>query len=99
VLSLSGAPLATKPLGPGETPPPATTMTRLMDFLAKTLEPAYGFSSLFRFKAKFNPTYETIYMTYSDPLALPIIGTAVGKAYLPDVSPKEAIALVRTLSR
>ncbi|WP_285035411.1 phosphatidylglycerol lysyltransferase domain-containing protein [Plantibacter sp. ME-Dv--P-095] len=99
VLSLSGAPLATKPLRPGETPPPATAMTRLMDFLAKTLEPAYGFSSLFRFKAKFNPTYETIYMTYSDPLALPIIGTAVGKAYLPDVSPKEAIALVRTLSR
>lgn len=99
VLSLSGAPLASKPLAPGEEPPAPTVMTRLMEFLGKTLEPAYGFSSLFRFKAKFNPTYETIYMAYPDPLALPLIGAAVGKAYLPNVSPKEAVALVRTLTR
>jgi hypothetical protein len=70
-LSLSGAPLATKPLAAGETPPPPTPMTRLLDWLAKTLEPAYGFSSLFRFKAKFNPEYRTISMAYADPLALP----------------------------
>lgn len=99
VLSLSGAPLATKPLAPGETPPEATVMTRLSEFLARTLEPAYGFSSLFRFKAKFNPEYETISMAYPDPLALPTIGLAVGKAYLPNVSPKEAVALVRTLTK
>lgn len=98
VLSLSGAPLATKPLQPGEDPPAATTMSRLMDFLAKTLEPAYGFSSLFRFKAKFNPTYETIYMTYPDPLALPAIGMAVGKAYLPTATTRDALALLRNLS-
>ena len=49
-------------------------MTRLLEFLASTLEPAYGFSSLFRFKAKFNPDYETISMAYPDPLALPTIG-------------------------
>ncbi|WP_162257736.1 rhomboid family intramembrane serine protease [Agromyces sp. Root81] len=99
VLSLSGAPLATKPLAPGEAPPEPTVMTRLLDFLATTLEPAYGFSSLFRFKAKFNPEYETISMAYPDPLALPTIGLAIGKAYLPDVSPKEAVALVKTLTR
>ena len=99
VLSLSGAPLATKPLGPGETPPEPTVMTRLLDFLATTLEPAYGFSSLFRFKAKFNPEYETISMAYPDPLALPVIGLAIGKAYLPDVSPAEAVALVKTLTK
>lgn len=99
VLSLSGAPLATKPLPAGETAPEPTVMTRLSEFLAKTLEPAYGFSSLFRFKAKFNPTYETISMAYPDPLALPAIGIAVGRAYLPDVSPKEAIALVKTLTK
>jgi lysylphosphatidylglycerol synthetase-like protein (DUF2156 family) len=99
VLSLSGAPLATKPLAPGETPPAPTVMTRLLDLLATTLEPAYGFSSLFRFKAKFNPEYETISMAYPDPLALPAIGLAIGKAYLPEVSPAEAVALVKTLTR
>lgn len=98
VLSLSGAPLATKPVVAGEQPPEPTVMTRLLEFLAKTLEPAYGFSSLFRFKAKFNPDYETISMAYPDPLALPMIGLAIGKAYLPEMSPKEAVALVRTLT-
>ena len=99
VLSLSGAPLASKPLAPGEAPPEPTAMTRLLDFLGKTLEPAYGFSSLFRFKAKFNPEYQTISMAYPDPLALPAIGVAIGRAYLPEVSPKEAVALVRTLTK
>jgi lysylphosphatidylglycerol synthetase-like protein (DUF2156 family) len=98
VLSLSGAPLASKPLAAGEEPPAPTVMTGLLEFLAKTLEPAYGFSTLFRFKAKFNPTYETIYMAYADPLELPAIGAAVGKAYLPTVSAKEAVSLVRTLA-
>lgn len=98
VLSLSGAPLATKPLAPGEEAPQPTVMTRLLEFLAKTLEPAYGFSSLFRFKSKFNPTYATIYMAYPDPVALPVIGTAIGKAYLPEVSGKEYLALARTLT-
>ncbi|MGX5696151.1 rhomboid family intramembrane serine protease [Agromyces soli] len=99
VLSLSGAPLATKPLVDGEEPPAPTAMTGLLEWLGKTLEPAYGFSSLFRFKAKFNPEYETISMAYPDPLALPAIGIAIGKAYLPEVSPKEAVALVRTLAK
>ncbi len=99
VLSLSGAPLATKPLAAGEEAPEPTVMTRLLEFLARTLEPAYGFSSLFRFKAKFNPDYETISMAYPDPLALPAIGVAIGRAYLPEVSPREAVALARTLTR
>jgi lysylphosphatidylglycerol synthetase-like protein (DUF2156 family) len=98
VLSLSGAPLASKPLAAGELPPAPTVLTELLEFLGKTLEPAYGFSTLFRFKAKFNPTYETIYMAYPDPLELPAIGAAVGKAYLPTVSAKEAVSLVRTLT-
>ncbi|MGG7466567.1 rhomboid family intramembrane serine protease [Plantibacter sp. YIM 135347] len=99
VLSLSGAPLATKPIAAGKEAPEPTVLSRLMEYLGKTLEPAYGFSSLFRFKAKFNPTYETIYMAYPDPLALPTIGTAIGKAYLPNVSAREAVALVRTVTK
>ncbi|GAA2242486.1 DUF2156 domain-containing protein [Herbiconiux moechotypicola] len=99
VLSLSGAPLAQAPLPKGAEAPAPTVMTELSEFLAKTLEPAYGFSSLFKFKAKFNPTYSTIHMAYPDPLALPTIGGAIGKAYLPSMSAKEAVSLVRTLVR
>lgn len=98
VLSLSGAPLASKPLAPGEEPPEPTVMTRLLAFLAGVLEPAYGFTSLFKFKSKFNPHYETIYMAYADPANLPTIGLAIGKAYLPDVSTREYVALARTLT-
>lgn len=98
VLSLSGAPLAKAPVPKGEEPPAPTVMTELLDFLAKTLEPAYGFSTLFRFKAKFNPTYVGIHMAYPDPLALPTIGTAIGKAYLPSMTTRETVALVRTLA-
>ncbi len=99
VLSLSGAPLAQAPVPKGAEPPAPTVMTELSEFLARTLEPAYGFSSLFKFKAKFNPTYSTIYMAYPDALSLPTIGGAIGRAYLPSMSPKEAVSLVRTLVR
>jgi len=99
VLSLSGAPLATKPTADGEETEEQTAMDRLLAFLARTLEPAYGFASLFSFKSKFNPTYETIYMAYPDQLALPAIGNAIGKAYLPDANAREYVALARTLVR
>lgn len=98
VVSLSGAPLAEKPLEPGEEAPEPTVMTQLLGWLAGVLEPAYGFTSLFRFKAKFNPEYHTIYMAYADPAQLPAIGLAIGKAYLPEVSPQEYLALVKTLT-
>jgi phosphatidylglycerol lysyltransferase len=98
VLSLSGAPLARKPesADEDETPEPSG-MDALLGFLARTLEPAYGFASLFTFKAKFNPTYETIWLAYPDPIALPAIGNAIGRAYLPDANAKEYVALARTL--
>lgn len=99
VLSLSGAPLATKPVVDGAAPADPGTMDRLLGFLARTLEPAYGFASLFKFKSKFNPTYETIYMAYPDPVALPAIGSAIGKAYLPDANAREYLALARTLMK
>lgn len=98
VLSLSGAPLATKPAAPGEAESDPTVMTRLLAWLGGVLEPAYGFTSLFTFKKKFNPRYETIYMAYADPVELPTIGLAIGRAYLPEVSPRESVALVKTLT-
>ena len=98
VLSLSGAPLATKPVDDDEQTE-RSAMDRLLAFLARTLEPAYGFASLFAFKSKFNPTYETIYLAYPDPVALPAIGNAIAKAYLPDANAREYVALARTLIR
>ena len=98
VMSLSGAPLASKPLPAGAEPAEPTVMTRLLGWLGGVLEPAYGFTSLFKFKSKFNPQYETIYMAYADPANLPTIGLAIGKAYLPDVSAREYVALARTLT-
>lgn len=96
-VSLSGAPLATAPVAEGEAPPEPTVLSRLLDFLARTLEPAYGFTSLFRFKAKFHPRYEGLWLAYPDAMRLPQIGTALARAYLPDLSARDALAFARTL--
>ena len=80
VLSLSGAPLAAKPLAPGR----AAGAHAADDAPARVprQDPRAGlraFSSPLQFKAKFNPDYETISMAYPDPLALPTIGIASGQ--------------------
>jgi phosphatidylglycerol lysyltransferase len=97
LMSLSGVPLARKPESPNSAPA-STALMRLLDFLAKRLEPAYGFSSLMFFKAKFNPRYETLYMAYPDPVALPAIAVAVGRAYLPNVSARKTLSMLRNLA-
>jgi phosphatidylglycerol lysyltransferase len=89
--------LARKPESPNSAPA-STALMRLLDFLAKRLEPAYGFSSLMFFKAKFNPRYETLYMAYPDPVALPAIAVAVGRAYLPNVSARKTLSMLRNLA-
>jgi lysylphosphatidylglycerol synthetase-like protein (DUF2156 family) len=97
VLSLSGAPLAEKPPSEGDIAPEPTILSSFLGWLAAVLEPVYGFASLFRFKSKFHPEYRTLYMAYADPISLPAIASAVGRAYLPDASPREYLALVRSL--
>ena len=108
-VSLSGAPLATVQAGQ-EAPPAddeqareqvtlASVLDRLLDVLGRTLEPVYGFRSLLAFKAKFQPDYVPMYMTFADPAALPSIGNAVGRAYLPEVSVGQGMRLVRTMIR
>ncbi|EPD83148.1 hypothetical protein HMPREF1529_02516 [Microbacterium sp. oral taxon 186 str. F0373] len=89
-LSLSGAPLAhtaaTVPDGGIE---------RILDYISGTLEPAYGFRSLLNFKRKFQPEFHPLVMAYPDPAALPVIGLALTRAYLPRLSLKNAAALAR----
>ncbi|WP_344324646.1 bifunctional lysylphosphatidylglycerol flippase/synthetase MprF, partial [Kitasatospora putterlickiae] len=91
-LSLSGAPLARS-----EQEPP-TGLQKTLDWLGRALEPVYGFRSLLAFKAKFQPEYRPMYMAYPDPAALPSITRAIGKAYLPHLTPAQGVRLMRRLS-
>jgi lysylphosphatidylglycerol synthetase-like protein (DUF2156 family) len=88
-LSLSGAPLAR--LDRGERP---IAVQRLLDFVGWTLEPVYGFRSLLAFKAKFQPRYRPLFMSYPDAAALPSIGNAVAHAYLPTMTLQQSIRLL-----
>ena len=58
----------------------------LTDRLAEILEPVYGFRSLHRFKEKFHPRYETMYLLYRDEADLTRIAAALTRAFLPDAT-------------
>jgi len=90
-LSLSAAPLASS----SDAPPASEGVQSLLDLVGGVLEPVYGFRSLLRFKAKFGPDLHPLVLAYPDPVALPAIGIAVVRAYLPDLSVRQAVALVR----
>jgi phosphatidylglycerol lysyltransferase len=93
ILSLSGAPLARCDRGE----PPAR-LQQVVDLLGRALEPIYGFQSLHAFKARFNPTYQPLYLTYPDPVALPKIGRAITRAYLPDLTLRQTAQLTHRLT-
>lgn len=82
-MSLSGAPLT------HEYPPEAHMIATLSAKLAESLEPVYGFQSLHRFKEKFHPRYETLYLTFRDESDLARIGAALTRAFLPDASARQ----------
>ncbi len=80
IMSLSGAPLA------HDYPPDAGAIASLSDWLANMLEPVYGFGSLHRFKEKFHPRYETMYLLFRDESDLTRIGAGLTRAFLPDAT-------------
>jgi lysylphosphatidylglycerol synthetase-like protein (DUF2156 family) len=86
-LSLSDAPLARREREGQE----LQALQRVLDRLATVMEPYYGFRSLLAFKAKFQPSYQPAYLVYPDALALPAIGLAITRAYLPDLGIREAV--------
>lgn len=101
-ISLSGAPLArvTPEDDPGTTraAAPATPgLDRLLDGLGSALEPVYGFRSLLAFKGKFHPSYIPFFMVYPDSAALPGIANALTRAYLPGISLRDGLQLLRRL--
>ncbi|MEY9894915.1 phosphatidylglycerol lysyltransferase [Catenulispora sp. MAP5-51] len=91
-MSLSGAPLARTGGGPQP-----DGLQRLLDGVGRVLEPVYGFRSLLAFKAKFQPQYRPLYIAYPDPVALPAITNAIGRAYLPRTTPGQMLRLSRRL--
>jgi lysylphosphatidylglycerol synthetase-like protein (DUF2156 family) len=80
-VSLSGSPLARR-----DRDAHLTGFPRLLSALGNTLEPVYGFQSLLAFKAKFQPDYQPLYLCYADPTALPQVGNAIIRAYVPDLT-------------
>ena len=84
-MSLSAAPLAkaSDDLGGNSD---QQVLQKLLDFLGNTLEPYYGFQSLFAFKQKFKPEHHPMYLMFPDSTALAEIGIAVARAYMPDAT-------------
>ncbi|MDV8009439.1 DUF2156 domain-containing protein [Rhodococcus sp. IEGM 1318] len=95
-MSLSGAPLAQVE---HDDTPEAGALDRLLEALGNRLEPVYGFRSLLAFKAKFQPEYQPMYMTFADPTTLPSIGIALTRAYLPGLTALQTIRLVYKIIR
>jgi len=96
VVSLSGAPLARSTAGPGGQALDRGTLDLFLDRLGAALEPYYGFRSLHAFKAKFQPRFAPLHLVFPDETALPRIGLALSRAYLPDAGVRDLVTLARS---
>jgi lysylphosphatidylglycerol synthetase-like protein (DUF2156 family) len=94
LVSLSGAPLARA--GAADSTMDRGPLDGFLDRLGARLEPYYGFRSLHSFKAKFQPRFEPLFLVFPDETALPRIGMALSRAYLPDAGLRDLVTLART---
>ncbi|MFC0266239.1 bifunctional lysylphosphatidylglycerol flippase/synthetase MprF [Alloscardovia macacae] len=92
-LSLSAAPLSGVEIHEGQ----SELLSHVLQFVAKILEPAYGFSSLFFFKKKFQPEEQHVFIVYPDSSKLAQISLAISHAYLPQLGAKDLLNLMKTL--
>src|SRR4051794_21157592 len=90
-VSLSGVPLAKA--APGDSAVDRGPLDAFLNKLGETLEPYYGFRSLQAFKGKFQPRHEPMYLVFPDEAALPRIGLALSRAYLPEAGLRDLVAL------
>ncbi len=95
VASLSGSPLVT----PAEGIQNSRALASVLGIMSRTLEPVYGFRSLLRFKRKFAPTLDPMYMVYRDPLQLARIGAAIARCYLPTLTVRQATRILGERTR
>lgn len=97
-ISLSGSPLAADPTGErAEVDAGDELLSRLLNAVGHALEPVYGFRSLAKFKSRFQPEYHALYMYYQDPLQLPAIGQALAQAYLPGLTMRHRMRILRQM--
>ncbi|WP_369044801.1 bifunctional lysylphosphatidylglycerol flippase/synthetase MprF [Sinomonas sp. P10A9] len=97
-ISLSGSPLAADPTGErAEVDAGDELLSRLLNAVGHALEPVYGFRSLAKFKSRFQPEYHALYMYYQDPLQLPAIGQALAQAYLPGLTMRHRMRILRQI--
>jgi phosphatidylglycerol lysyltransferase len=87
--SLSATPLART----GETR--GGPLDSVLSLVGRLLEPVYGFKSLLKFKTKFKPTADAMHLVFRDPVQLPAIGIAIARCYLPDVTLRDSMRLLR----
>ncbi len=90
-VSLSAAPLARSQGKDDE----LGLAPRVLAFMGVALEPVYGFRSLLAFKQKFHPEIHPVYLAYPDPVALAPVGIALARAYLPELSVRQSVRLIR----
>lgn len=69
---------------------------RIQGVVGRALEPVYGFGSLLRFKSKFRPRFTAVSVAFPDPTELPLIASAIVRAYLPGVRLRDGVTLVRS---
>jgi len=91
-LSLSGAPLAQ-----ADPDDEQAGVQRVLQVIGATMEPVYGFRSLLRFKAKFQPEYRPMYLCYPEAAVLPRIGLAISRAYLPNMTVRQVVRMMGQL--
>lgn len=94
LVSLSGAPLAHA--GAADSAVDRSMVDSMLERTAATLEPYYGFGSLQAFKGKFQPRYEPLFLVAPDEAALPKVAMAIGRAYLPDLTLRQAFTVMRS---
>jgi lysylphosphatidylglycerol synthetase-like protein (DUF2156 family) len=90
-VSLSGVPLARA--GAGATDSDRSVLDAFLNTLGARLEPYYGFRSLQAFKSKFQPSHAPLYLVFPDEGALPRIGLALSRAYLPEAGVRDLLSL------
>lgn len=95
-LSLSAAPLA-RSTGSRAEDLGTSRLNRFLDVLASLLEPAYGFGSLHAFKRKFKPRPAPMYLAVPSVIDLAAVGVAIGRAYLPDLTPAQTARFAQVL--
>ncbi|MCU1505359.1 MAG: Lysyl-tRNA synthetase [Microbacteriaceae bacterium] len=95
-MSLSTAPLAR---GGEDDAEAVSGAARVLEYIGTRLEPVYGFRSLLNFKRKFQPEFRPLAMAYPDALALPAIGVALARAYLPSMSVRGSIQFLRNIGQ